>query len=56
MPRQIRIECPGAIYHVINCGDRREAMGWAIPTGAEHGLVGETSNLLYKARNNDLKD
>jgi putative transposase len=24
MPRQLRIEYPGAIYHVMNCGDRRE--------------------------------
>jgi REP element-mobilizing transposase RayT len=24
MPRQIRIEYPGAIYHVLNRGDRRE--------------------------------
>ena len=26
MPRPIRIEYPGAIYHVMNCGDRREAI------------------------------
>ena len=24
MPRQLRLEFPGAIYHVINRGDRRE--------------------------------
>ena len=24
MPRPLRIEYPGAIYHVINRGDRRE--------------------------------
>jgi len=24
MPRRLRIEYPGAIYHVINRGDRRE--------------------------------
>jgi len=24
MPRQLRIEYPGAIYHVMNRGDRRE--------------------------------
>jgi putative transposase len=24
MPRQLRIEYPGAIYHLMNCGDRRE--------------------------------
>ena len=24
MPRKLRIEYPGAIYHVINRGDRRE--------------------------------
>ena len=24
MPRPLRIECPGAIYHVMNRGDRRE--------------------------------
>jgi hypothetical protein len=26
VPRQIRIEYPGAIYHVLNRGDRREAI------------------------------
>ena len=26
MPRQIRLEYPGAIYHVLNRGDRREAI------------------------------
>ena len=26
MPRQIRIEYPGAIYHILNRGDRREAI------------------------------
>ena len=26
MPRQLRIEYPGAIYHVMNRGDRREAI------------------------------
>ena len=26
MPRQLRIEYPGAIYHVLNRGDRREAI------------------------------
>ena len=26
MPRQLRLEYPGAIYHVINRGDRREAV------------------------------
>jgi len=25
MPRQLRIEYPGAIYHVMNRGDRRDA-------------------------------
>ena len=24
MARQLRIQYPGAIYHVMNCGDRRE--------------------------------
>ena len=24
MPRKVRIEYPGAVYHVINRGDRRE--------------------------------
>jgi putative transposase len=24
MPRQLRIEYPGAIYHMMNRGDRRE--------------------------------
>jgi REP element-mobilizing transposase RayT len=24
MPRALRIECPGAIYHVMNRGDHRE--------------------------------
>ena len=24
MPRKLRVECPGAIYHVMNRGDRRE--------------------------------
>jgi putative transposase len=24
MPRQLRLEYPGAIYHVMNRGDRRE--------------------------------
>ena len=24
MARKLRIECPGAIYHVMNRGDRRE--------------------------------
>ena len=26
MPRQIRIEYPGAIYHLMSRGDRREAI------------------------------
>ena len=26
MPLQLRIEYPGAIYHVLNRGDRREAI------------------------------
>lgn len=26
VPRQMRIECPGGIYHVLNRGDRREAI------------------------------
>ena len=26
MPRKIRIQFPGAIYHVMNRGDRREAI------------------------------
>ena len=26
MARKLRIEYPGAIYHVMNCGDRREAI------------------------------
>ena len=26
MPRQMRIEYPGAIYHVLSRGDRREAI------------------------------
>jgi REP element-mobilizing transposase RayT len=26
MPRALRIEYPGAIYHVMNRGDRREAI------------------------------
>jgi len=24
MPRNLRVEYPGAIYHLMNCGDRRE--------------------------------
>jgi len=24
VPRKLRVEYAGAIYHVINCGDRRE--------------------------------
>ena len=24
MPRQLRLEFPGAVYHVVNRGDRRE--------------------------------
>jgi len=24
MARKLRIQYPGAIYHVMNCGDRRE--------------------------------
>jgi REP element-mobilizing transposase RayT len=24
MPRQLRLECPGAMYHVMSRGDRRE--------------------------------
>ena len=24
MPRAMRVEYPGAIYHVMDCGDRRE--------------------------------
>ena len=24
MPRQVRLEYPGAVYHVVNRGDRRE--------------------------------
>lgn len=26
MPRQLQIEHPGAIYHVMSCGDRREVV------------------------------
>ncbi|MEI7936841.1 MAG: addiction module toxin RelE, partial [Verrucomicrobiota bacterium] len=26
MARKLRIQCPGAIYHVMNRGDRREAI------------------------------
>jgi hypothetical protein len=26
VPRKLRIECEGAIYHVMNGGDRREPM------------------------------
>ena len=26
MPRQLRLEYPGAIYHIMNRGDRREAI------------------------------
>ena len=26
MARKLRVEYPGAIYHVVNCGDRREAI------------------------------
>ena len=26
MPRQLRLEYPGAVYHVVNRGDRREEM------------------------------
>ena len=26
MPRKLRIQYPGAIYHVMNRGDRREAI------------------------------
>ena len=29
MPRKLRIQYPGAIYHVMNRGDRREAMSRA---------------------------
>jgi hypothetical protein len=32
VPRQIRIEYPGAIYHVMSRGDRREAIFTAIWT------------------------
>jgi REP-associated tyrosine transposase len=28
MPRQLRIEYPGAIYHVMNPGDRREPVSY----------------------------
>jgi REP element-mobilizing transposase RayT len=28
MPRQLRLEYPGAIYHVMNRGDRREDIVW----------------------------
>jgi hypothetical protein len=26
MPRKLRVQYPGAIYHVMNRGDRREAI------------------------------
>jgi hypothetical protein len=26
MARKLRVQCPGALYHVMNRGDRREAM------------------------------
>ena len=34
MARRLRVEYPGAIYHVMNRGDRREAIRRAILAGA----------------------
>jgi len=28
MPRQLRVEYPGAIYHVMSRGDRKKAIFW----------------------------
>jgi len=36
MPRALRIEYPGAIYHVMNRGDRREPI-FQDDTDREHG-------------------
>jgi len=36
MPRQLRIEYAGAIYHVMNRGDRREPI-FQDDTDREHG-------------------
>ena len=33
MARKLRVEYPGAIYHVMNRGDRREPFSRTIPTG-----------------------
>jgi putative transposase len=31
MPRKLRIQYPGAMYHVMNRGDRRENIFWDKP-------------------------
>ena len=33
MPRQRRVEYPGAMYHVMSRGDRREDIFWTMWTG-----------------------
>jgi putative transposase len=39
MVRQLRVESAGAIYHVMNRGDRREQIFW---DGADHQRFVET--------------
>ncbi len=36
MPRKLRIQYPGAIYHVMNRGDRREAIFKDDQKGVSH--------------------
>jgi len=33
MPRKLRVEYPGAMYHVMSRGDRREDIFWTMWTG-----------------------
>ena len=37
MPRKLRVEFPGAIYHVLSRGDRREAI---YHDDVDHGPAG----------------
>jgi hypothetical protein len=40
MPRPLRIEYQGAIYHVVNCGDHREEIFLDGATASAHLHIG----------------
>ena len=46
MPRALRIQYPGAIYHVMNRGDRREPKGDVRKIAMARRLRAETSETL----------